>query len=91
MMTRLLIVVTGLFCITLAAGCIRVPHLGDRTGEAYDAVFARQQRRRNVAAPKPMEAELGKSASKRMVSGASKPASAGRPALAGGPLRGLTP
>jgi len=69
-------------CLTLTVGCIKAPHLADQTGKSYDAVFSRQESSPSGEAPKAMEAELGRAATRQMVTPSST-ASKATPTLVG--------
>lgn len=61
-------------------GCLKVRHLGDKAGQSYDKTFAAQTRAAGQGPRwehKPMEAELGSVATKRMVKTPSKSSSSG--------------
>ena len=76
---------TGLLLVVVAlTGCIKVPHLGDQAGKAYDEIFARQERNNNaIDRPKAMEGELAAEAARQLV-GSGQAAKATAVGVAGG-------
>jgi hypothetical protein len=59
--------------LSLATGCIKVSHLGDRTAKSYDSVFALQKGQIGaLQQPKAMEAELGAEATRNLVASGKK-------------------
>lgn len=68
-MTARIVAMIALVLSTLVCGCIKVNHIGDRTGKAFDNVFYAQTRvapKGSVWEHKAMESELANGAVKTM-------------------------